>query len=1039
MPLIEDYIELQQKYEKKYGDKTIVLYECGQFFEIYGVVNEEENFGKIYDISELTNLSVSKRSDKYAPVSRKNPLMAGFPNHSFEKWKDILLKHNYTVIKIEQDSHGTKDPERKITEIISPGINIDCTSFSNNLMSIYLEHIIDKSINKLLTYAGISIIDITTGDNSVYEIKSDKNDNDYVLEEIFRIVQTYNPNEIIINTENYSGTKEDIIKYLEIENRNIHYNNFEDNKYLLENKYKLDLLDKLFPKHNMLNSIEYIDLDKMYWGLCSYIYLLQFAYEHNESIIKKLIKPKIWDSNKYLILSYDSINQINVVPNKNLQIKSKYDSLWNLLDKTSTCLGKRLLKDNILNPIISIDELQKRYDLIETMLQNHSNENTNKIYLQLEKYLEKIFDIERMHRKMTVGMLNPGSFINLDISYSYIQNIIQLIQNINNTKLNSILPEKNIINQFYEFIDDYNKKLNMNAVNGCTLSNMKMSIFKKGIYSKIDELQIKIDNCYDFFDKLSEYISNKLSIDKSNIEIKYSEKEGHYYSTTKKRIELFKNSLKSESIIKLNDSNNSQVNINTIEYKNSTSVSKIFSPEIKSYSEKLSFYQEKMMKLSLEYFQELLYQYDIKYGDTLKNIVKFIAYIDFTKSNARTAFEYKYTKPTINNQFNNKSYIKSNNLRHPIIEKINTKLEYIPNDVDIGTNVNGILLYGVNAVGKSSYMKSIGLSIIMAQAGLYVPADTFEFYPYKKIFTRISGNDNIFKGQSTFAVEMSELRSIIKRADSNTLVLGDELCSGTETVSGLSIVAAGVITLQQKQCSFIFATHLHQLSSMNRLKELQNVKNYHMETIYDEENDKLIYNRKLKDGPGNAIYGLEVAKAMDLDKEFINLANNIRQEVLNIDDKIISKKTSIYNNSIIMDKCRICKIKDALETHHIKPQKIADEYNMIDTHHKNIEHNLIPLCHECHQSVENGDLEITGYHQTSQGREVKFRKINELETELKKDKKKKYNSEQIKIILGYRPDEKKKKNISLTKKLLEKNNNISVSTTIIKKIWDNIY
>ena len=1007
MPLIEDYIELQEKYEKKYGDKTIVLYECGQFFEIYGVVNEEENFGKIYDISELTNLSVSKRSDKYAPVSRKNPLMAGFPNHSFEKWKDILLKHNYTVIKIEQNSHGTKDPERKVTEIISPGINIDCSSFSNNLMSIYLEDILDKSINKKLTFAGISIIDITTGDNSVYEIKSDKNDNNYVLEEIFRIVQTYNPNEIIINTENYLISKEDTIKYLEIENRNIHYNNFKNDKHLLKNNYKLELLNKLFPKQNMINSIENIDLDKMYWGLASYIYLLQFAYEHNESIIKKLNKPKIWDSNKYLILSYDSINQINVVPNKNLQIKSKFDSLWNLLDKTSTCLGKRLLKENILNPIICISELEKRYDLVETMLNNYND--TNKIYLQLEKYLEKIFDIERIHRKMTIGILNPGSFINLDISYSYIINIIQFIKNINNTKLNSILPEINTINQFYEFIDDYNKKFNMNAINGCTLSNMKMSIFKKGFYSKIDELQIKIDNCYDFFDKFSEYITNKLCIDKSNIEIKYSEKEGHYYSSTKKRIELFKNSIKSESIIKLNDSNNSNINVNTIEYKNSTSVSKIFSSEIKSYSEKLSFYQDKMMKLSLEYFQELLYQYDIKYRDTLKNIVKFIAYIDIIKSNARTAFEYKYTKPTINNQFNNKSYIKSNNLRHPIIEKINTKLEYIPNDVDIGSNINGILLYGVNAVGKSSYMKSIGLSIIMAQAGLYVPANTFEFYPYKKIFTRISGNDNIFKGQSTFAVEMSELRSIIKRADSNTLVLGDELCSGTETVSGLSIVAAGVITLQQKQSSFIFATHLHQLSSINQLKELKNVKNYHMETIYDEENDKLIYNRKLKDGPGNAIYGLEVAKAMDLDKDFINLANTIRQEVLNIDQKIILKKTSIYNNSIIMDKCRICRIKNALETHHIKPQKIADEHNMIDTHHKNIEHNLIPLCHECHQSVENGDLEITGYQQTSQGREIKFRKINELETALKKDKKKKYNQEKIKIILNYLHDEKKKK------------------------------
>ena len=1034
MPLIEDYIDLQLKYEKKYGDKTIVLYECGQFFEIYGVVNEEENFGKIYDISELTNLSVSKRSDKYAPVSRKNPLMAGFPNHSFEKWKDILLKHNYTVIKIEQDSHGTKDPERKITEIISPGINMDCTFFSNNLMSIYIEQINNILNNTPITFAGISVIDITTGDNSVYEIKSDKNDNDYVLEEIFRVVQTYNPNEIIINTENCSLSKEDIIKYLEIENRNIHYNNYKDSKFLLENKYKLEFLDKLFPKQNMINSIEYVDLDKSYWGLSSYIYLLQFAYEHNESIIKKLTKPKIWDSTKYLTLSYDSINQINVVPNKNLQIKSKFDSLWNLLDKTSTCLGKRQLKDNILNPIISITELEKRYNLIESMLKEY---NDTKTYLQLEKYLEKIFDIERMHRKMTIGILNPGSFINLDISYSYIKDIIQLINKIDNQNINSTLPNNDTINKFYEFIDDYNKKLNMNAINGCTLSNMKMSIFKNGVYSKIDELQIKIDNCYNFFDKMSEYIADKLSIDKSNIEIKYSEKEGHYYSSTKKRIELFKHSIKSESILKLNDSNNSQINTSTIEYKNSTSVSKIFSPEIKSYSEKLSFYQEKMMKLSLVYFQELLYDYDSKYNDTLKKIVEFISYVDFIKSNARSAFEYKYSKPIIHNKFNDKSYIKSNNLRHPIIEKINTKLEYIPNDVDIGSSINGMLLYGVNAVGKSSYMKSIGLSIIMAQAGLYVPADTFEYYPYKRIFTRISGNDNIFKGQSTFAVEMSELRSIIKRADANTLVLGDELCSGTETVSGLSIVAAGVITLQQKQCSFIFATHLHQLSSMNRLKELQNVKNYHMETIYDEENDKLIYNRKLKDGPGNAIYGLEVAKAMDLDKEFINLANSIRQEVLEIDEKIILKKTSIYNNSIVMDKCRICKVKNATETHHIKPQKIADKNNMIDNHHKNIEHNLIPLCHECHQSVENGDLEITGYYQTTLGREVKFKKISDDEASIKKKKKKKYNDDQIKVIFSYKtPDFK---NISLTKKLLEKNNSISVSTTIIKKIWNNTY
>jgi DNA mismatch repair protein MutS len=387
MTLIEDYMKLQKQYEAKYGEKTIVLYECGQFFEIYGVVNETENFGKIYEISDLTNLSVSKRSDKYAPVSRKNPLMAGFPNHSFEKWKDILLKHNYTVIKIEQDGHGTKDPERSVTEIISPGINIDCTSFSNNLMSIYIDDVRQKSTNKLITYAGVSTIDITTGENNVYEIRSKLNDNSYTLEELFRVIQTYNPAEIIINTESISISKEELIKYLEIENRNVHFNNYEDSKYLLDNKYKLPFLNKLFPNHNMLNAIEYIDLERNFWALSSYVYLLQFAYEHNESIIKKLIKPKILETNNYLTLSYDSINQLNVIPNKNLQVNSKIDSLWNLVDKTSTCLGRRFLKDNLLNPIISIEELEKRYNLVETFIKE---DNEIKLYIHFEKYLNKI-------------------------------------------------------------------------------------------------------------------------------------------------------------------------------------------------------------------------------------------------------------------------------------------------------------------------------------------------------------------------------------------------------------------------------------------------------------------------------------------------------------------------------------------------------------------------------------------------------------------------------------------------------------------------
>jgi len=1025
MVLIDDYLSLQEKYQKKYGDKTIVLYECGQFFEIYGVVNETENLGKIYEIADITNLSVSKRGNKYLPVSKKNPLMAGFPNHSFEKWKNILLMNNYTIIKIEQDSHGKKDPQRKVTEIVSPGINIESNNFSNTLMSIYLEEI-TCGLKKVL-YAGLSTIDITTGENNIYEIHSNKEDDSYVFDELFRCIQSYNPSEIIINTENCLIEEKNIIKHLEIETRNYHFDNYKDSKYLLENKYKIEFLEKIFKKKSMINIIDYLDLSRSFWGLSSYIFLLQFSYEHNESILNKLIRPKIWEKSKYLILSYDSINQLNIIPNKNLQLNTKFDSLLNLLNYTSTSLGKRLLKENLINPIINIEELNKRYDLIEIF---RSKYELDYLYTQFESHLEKIFDIEKLHRRLTIGLLNPSSFSNLDISYKYIEKIIELINISGNKALKTILPNKENLTKFKNFIKDYNSKLDIEIINGCTLNNIKKSIFRKNIYEHIDKLQDKIDNCYKFFNSLREFFAKQIDIKKNSIELKDSERDGYHFILTKKRAQTLKSKLPKSFLI----NEETSIDSSTLEYKTSSSITKIFSSDIKNYSEKLNFYQTKMMKLCVNQFKELLEEYDDKYSDTLKHIVNFVAYIDYIKSCAKTSIKFGYTKPTIDNKYD-KSYLQCKDLRHPIIEKINTDIEYVPNDVDLGDTINGMLLYGVNAVGKSSYMKSVGISIIMAQAGMYVPANEFFYYPYKNIFTRISGNDNIFKGQSTFAVEMTELRSILKRSDKNSLVLGDELCSGTETISGLSIVSAGVITLEQKMSTFIFATHLHQLSTLEEITSLKKIKNYHMETIYNEAEQRLIYNRKLKPGSGNAIYGLEVAKAMNLDKNFIELANKLRKKILKIDDKIISKKTSQYNSKIIIDTCKLCN-KKCEEIHHIKPQAIAND-NMIDNHNKNIKHNLIQLCHDCHQSVENGDLEINGYIQTSDGIDIRTKKLNNEEFIKKTIKKKKYGENEIELVLTYK--DKTNSNLSKSKKLLELEKNMKISTNIIKKIWNNSY
>ena len=194
--------------------------------------------------------------------------------------------------------------------------------------------------------------------------------------------------------------------------------------------------------------------------------------------------------------------------------------------------------------------------------------------------------------------------------------------------------------------------------------------------------------------------------------------------------------------------------------------------------------------------------------------------LDVLLSKAYVAKKYKYCRPTID-MSRERSFLNAENMRHPLIEHLQTNEIYVPNDISLGENTRGTLLFGTNAVGKSSLIRSMGISIILAQSGMFVPCSSFLYKPYTRLFTRILGNDNIFKGLSTFAVEMSELRTILKMADENSLILGDELCSGTETTSALKIFGAGTIQLHERKSSFIFATHFHEITKMKPVMALR--------------------------------------------------------------------------------------------------------------------------------------------------------------------------------------------------------------------------
>tara|TARA_Y100000389_G_scaffold201257_1_gene243496 strand:- start:911 stop:1948 length:1038 start_codon:yes stop_codon:yes gene_type:complete len=318
---------------------------------------------------------------------------------------------------------------------------------------------------------------------------------------------------------------------------------------------------------------------------------------------------------------------------------------------------------------------------------------------------------------------------------------------------------------------------------------------------------------------------------------------------------------------------------------------------------------------------------------------------------AHVANKYNYCKPIVNES--EKAYFKAESIRHPIIEQLLTRELYVTNNIQFDEKNKGCLLYGTNAVGKSSFIKSIGISIIMAQAGFFVPATSFEFAPYRKLFTRIIGNDNIFKGLSTFAVEMLEFKNIIDNCCENSIVLGDELCSGTETDSAVSIITAGLDFLHNKNTSYIFATHFHELVNFEEISSKENLHIKHMSIQYDKANDSLIYNRKLLDGPGDNMYGIEVCKSLHLPAAFLNYAHEIRNKYTKKAKSVLDCEQSHFNAKKLKGGvCEFCNKNTAIEVHHLQYQEDAAKNGYINNgFHKNHVANLANICKPCHDEI----------------------------------------------------------------------------------------
>jgi DNA mismatch repair protein MutS len=1007
--MVKDYFEIHNFYSEIYGyDRTIIVMQVGSFHECYSTDAEGIN---LVELAQKLDVVCTRKNSK-EPVSKSNPRMLGFPVLVTDNFIEKLINLNYTVVKIDQTSEPPR-PKREVVGIYSPATYID-KQINNNKSNYLVSLVIDKIKGNNICI-GIGSYDLSTGYGGFYETYSKSTDLMIGLDDTIRYLETCPPKEVILQhvleeEEKINGmTITDIIGYLNLDNKNLYIYNQSKNTKL---SYQKVIFENIFV--NIPNIFEYLNLHLYNWARLALTNLYDYVNNHQPNLLTKIKLPVEFDNKKYLYLGNHSLNQLNII-NESGSDKS----LFNIINNTKTTLGKRYLHESLSKPLIDKDILNERYNLIEKIITNNNS-------ICIASFLEDISDIERLIRKIELNTLHPYELYLLYISLYQIDKLVIYCQE--NNLFN--IDNNHNLNDILRYIENTFELNLINSLNFTNFNDYDNNIYKLSVYPELDNVLEDINSSINFIDNLvnvlSTYVDDKKVFVKkeenSMITIKYNEREGHYLYITNRRCEILKKNLEK---VKYLDIGKYKLTISELEFSElpKSSYTKINCKKIKEISNEIVIYKTKMAKLIKEKFKLQLNYINNTFNNILCYWGKMIGYIDFINSGAITAIKNHYIKPLINHQ--EISYFEAENMRHPIVEYISKDYEYKPHNLSLGQDLCGILLYGINSSGKSTLMKSIGINIVLAQIGYFVACSNFIYSPYHSLFTRISGNDNLYKGLSSFLVELMEITAILKRNNYNTLVIADEIARGTEITSANVIVTYMLKTLSESNTSFITATHLHELVTLPTVKQLTNVKAKHLKLTYDDENDCLIYNRELLDGNGESFYGLQVAKYLMKDKKFNDITTEILKEYNNS-----SIKESKYNSSNYMIECYICKSKTNLESHHIEFQKnFKEDYHKDKFHYyKNANYNLVTLCRTCHDDVDRNKIKINGWIETSNGKELNYTIENDSE------KLSKYDKSFIKYIKLLQNDLTDPK---IARIKIKETYDKKVSTKTILNIWNN--
>ena len=789
-PLMKQYNSIKAKYPD-----ALLLFRVGDFYETFGA--------DAIKAAGILGIVLTKRRNGAASYVE----LAGFPHHSLDTYLPKLVRAGNRVAicdQLEDPKLTKKIVKRGVTELVTPGVSLNDNVLEqkeNNFLS---------AVHLTSGISGISLLDISTGEFYVAEGNT---------EYIDKILQSFGPSEVIVQRQQRA-------KFME---------NFGDKFYLKvfdDWVFSEDFAMEILLKHFHTSSLKGFGVETMSKGVISAGAALHYLYETQHDKLDHISRISRIDEGKYVWLDKFTARNLELLQPINPDGKTLLD----VVDKTDTPIGARLMRKWISLPLVDKHEIDKRLAVVEHLIKN------DEFAGRLREEFAKIGDLERLISKVVTFRVNPRELLQLFRALEAIASVKALCSN----------EDSEVFRQYADQLNPCNvlaKRLTEELQEELPALVNKGNVIQDGVSEELDELRRIAYSGKDYLVEIQQRESEKTGI--TSLKIGYNNVFGYYLEVT--------------------NTHKDKVPPEWHRKQTLTGSERYITEELKEYEQKILGAEEKILALEQKLFEELV-KYAAGFIQPVQLDASIIASLDCLASFAKVSSQNNYCKPVISEDYN--IDIKAG--RHPVIEQnLPPGESYITNDVYLdNTKQQIIILTGPNMSGKSALLRQTALIVLLAQMGCFVPAEAAVIGYVDKVFTRVGASDNISSGESTFMVEMNETASILNNISNRSLILLDEIGRGTSTYDGISIawsISEFLHSHPAYRAKVLFATHYHELNEM--AASMPRIKNYHISI--KEIGNKVIFLRKLKKGGSEHSFGIHVAEMAGMPKKVLERAKQM--------------------------------------------------------------------------------------------------------------------------------------------------------------------